>query len=625
MTGLSRMHSILLALIVFVSTGKSNDEFIDFNEENWTFFNAEVVEHLGRKSLMGTAMLKGVEFKDGIIDFDVAVNGDRSYPGIYFRAQSRGDYEHIYMRPHRAPYYPDALQYCPSFKGVDGWQLYNGDGYTSGPEIPRDRWIHVRIEILGTRGRIFLDGSKTPDLIIDHLEHGESKGWLTLNSPKNGSAYFSHFKVKQDQTMVFPDALKPGAPYGIVSEWELSQSFKMSVLDFEKPYSEQKLPEIKWVKVQPDSSGLVNISKTIARQGREPDCVYARSMIHSEEERVMEFKFGYSDAASVFLNGKCVFSGANSYRQRDPSSLGIIGLHDSVYLNLKKGENEILMLIAEGFGGWGFMGQDAKAVFQVKGLVKAWETEKAFSTSESVLYDPKRERLYVSNFDQYQMGNPQIKQHISILALDGTIEKLKWVTDLDHPLGMTLFKDECYVAERRAFSRIDLDTGKIIERMPVNGAVFLNDIAVDSQGAVFLTDSRKNVIWKCSEGNCEEWLKEPHVSDPNVLYIKGNDLFFGNSADQSVKTVDLKTKEIRVLAELGPGFVDGFRPKKDGSYLVSLWRGSLFQIAPEGEVTKVLDTTAPGTFSADFEYIEEKKLLIIPTFFKNTVVAYRMD
>ena len=53
------------------------------------------------------------------------------------------------------------------------------------------------------------------------------------------------------------------------------------------------------------------------------------------------------------MNGKLVYGGNNSFRTRDYRYLGTIGFFDSLYLDLKEGDNEILLAIKEGFGGWG--------------------------------------------------------------------------------------------------------------------------------------------------------------------------------------------------------------------------------------------------------------------------------
>ncbi len=85
-----------------------------------------------------------------------------------------------------------------------------------------------------------------------------------------------------------------------------------------------------------------------------------------------KMNLGYSDEVSVYLNGTPLFHGASAYRQRDPSFLGIVGLFDAVYLPLKKGENELTLLLTETMGGWGFVVQDATAVYEAPGVAEAW-------------------------------------------------------------------------------------------------------------------------------------------------------------------------------------------------------------------------------------------------------------
>ena len=54
--------------------------------------------------------------------------------------------------------------------------------------------------------------------------------------------------------------------------------------------------------------------------------------------------FGYSDEPTVFLNSEPVFTGKSSFRFRDPGFLGIMNVeNDAVYLDLKKGRNEIIL------------------------------------------------------------------------------------------------------------------------------------------------------------------------------------------------------------------------------------------------------------------------------------------
>ena len=64
---------ILLFISLSVNFCYAQEQIISFTEDNWTFFGSEVVEHLGREALKGTAKLNNVEFENGIIEFDIAI------------------------------------------------------------------------------------------------------------------------------------------------------------------------------------------------------------------------------------------------------------------------------------------------------------------------------------------------------------------------------------------------------------------------------------------------------------------------------------------------------------------------------------------------------------------------
>jgi len=83
-----RNFLLLLPLLCISATSISQQEIIAFDSDLWTIQNGKVTEYLGEQCLMGTAQLNGIEFTNGIIEFDMVVSGQRSYPGIYFRVQS---------------------------------------------------------------------------------------------------------------------------------------------------------------------------------------------------------------------------------------------------------------------------------------------------------------------------------------------------------------------------------------------------------------------------------------------------------------------------------------------------------------------------------------------------------
>ncbi len=618
-------YYLVVTMVLFISNAsfsQQNNILVDFESEDFQIVQGEVLEHNGRTAFKGMGLLPNLKFKNGVIEVDMFVTGQRSYPGVNFRIQSRGNYEHFYIRPHRAGLYPDALQYTPCTNRIDSWQLFSGDGYTAFSEIPKGEWFHVKIDVKGSRARVFINEEVNPSLEIPNLYHGDSEGMISINCPLNNSAFFSNLSYLKTDNLIFDEPPVEDYPIGIITNWEISKPFSILDIEYDKTPKQQNLNNLNWKAVHSDKSGLVNIANHYGKITRATDVIYARSSIRVENDTVLELRFGYSDIIMVFLNGQKIFFGNSGYKQRDPSFLGILGLNDAVYLPLKKGENELLISLGEGMGGWGFVFQDGNATFEINGLTKLWETEKDFTISESVLWDSKRDILYVTNFDQLNIGNSKVSQYISKVNLNGEVIDLQWIDSLNNPLGMSIFKDKLYVAERRQVAVIDLDIGEIVRRIDVLGSIFLNDLAISNNGDIYVSDSRKDVIWKISEGIAEVWLSGEDVLDPNSLYMYNGNLLFGNSGDKMLKSVDLTTKKIAKIAKFPKGFIDGIRSDGNGNLLVSLWKGKIYKVTETGQISLILHTENRGQYCADFEYIPEKRMLIIPTFYSNTVKAY---
>jgi sugar lactone lactonase YvrE len=459
-----------------------------------------------------------------------------------------------------------------------------------------------------------------PVFVMNYLKHGVSRGSLGLNSPRDRTAYFSNFKYKIDNTLKFTPVPEIEKHPGIIKNWQISQPFPFSQVDLEKHPDEQALGEIKWQGVTCEPNGMVDISRYHGRTGREYDCVLAKAIIHSDQEKVMQLQFGYSDLVTLFLNGKQMFLGSSAYQGRDRSFLGIIGYNDAVYLPLKKGDNELLMWILESFGGWGFMAKDGNAAFEAEGVSQAWKIKKELRMPESALYDKKRNVIYVTNFDQFS-GPGQ--QFISKVTVDGKIQQLKWIETLSFPTGMAMFKDKLYVVERRNVAEIDLETGKILNRHPLPQPMFPNDIAVDKKGNMYVSDTRKGAIYNFVNGKFEEWLKGTELANINGLCLNKGKLICGITSDHSLKSVDLKTKAITTIVRFGEGLMDGIKVDQHGNYLISHYEGRIYRVTPDGQFTNLL--YVQGTRCADFDYIAEKSLLIIPALEANELTAYKLE
>jgi sugar lactone lactonase YvrE len=244
---------------------------------------------------------------------------------------------------------------------------------------------------------------------------------------------------------------------------------------------------------------------------------------------------------------------------------------------------------------------------------------------ESVLYHESENILYVSNIN----GRPTQKNgqgFVSKVFLDGKIKRLKWATGLNAPKGSAIYGDRFYVSDIDVLVEIDLKTGKILARYPAAGAKFLNDVAADASGNIYVTDmsSENSVIYKLTQGQMTAWAKGKEILKPNGLYMEKKRLVVGNSGDGSLKSINLADRKINTLARVGSG-IDGLRSDGKGNYFISDWKGKTSLVTASGEIIVLMDTTTSKINSADLEYIKSQRLLLIPTFFDNRVVAYRVE
>ena len=261
-------------------------------------------------------------------------------------------------------------------------------------------------------------------------------------------------------------------------------------------------------------------------------------------------------------------------------------------------------------------------------LEKAWETEPVFATPESAVFDAKRNQIYVSNFNKFPMDLAAADDFISVLDPEGNILKLKWITGLKAPTGITIHNDQLFIIERDGISVYKIESGEFVEKIRVTAPGFLNDIDIDENGIIYFTDTspRKpeaSAVYAFREGAMDTIASDPINRSNGLLYDRGC-LLVGNSGDQYLKKIDLETNEVANVAKLDTGIVDGIKYCKNDMYIVTLWEGKIYMVTSPGNVTELLDLRISNIRTADIEYIPDQNLLIIPTFNHNRVIAYRL-
>lgn len=264
-------------------------------------------------------------------------------------------------------------------------------------------------------------------------------------------------------------------------------------------------------------------------------------------------------------------------------------------------------------------------------LVPAWQAT-AFETPESVVYDSKNDVLYVSNINGKPMdadGNG----YISTLSLTGEVIEQHWVTGLDAPKGMAIVGNNLYVADINKLIVIDIPTKTISQRHLAVDAKFLNDVAADEGGNIYVSGFLTSTIYRLTGSSFNIWLKNEQLEVPNGLLVEGNQLLIGSwgvmtdgfatTVPGHLKTVDIASKTITSLGDQTPaGNLDGLEPDGNGNYFVTDWlNGKLLHIQPSGISTNLLEL---GQGSADQAVLLDKGLILIPMMLDGNVSAFQI-
>ena len=251
-------------------------------------------------------------------------------------------------------------------------------------------------------------------------------------------------------------------------------------------------------------------------------------------------------------------------------------------------------------------------------IVKLWETDSVLKTPESVLFSAKEKLLYVSNID----GEPAEKDgkgSIGKVGLDGKIISVDWVTGLNAPKGMGMYKNKLYVADLTEVVVIDIEKAKIVQHIPVEGSVFLNDITIDKQGVIYVSDTRTFKVYKIEKGIVVTLLQ--NLKGPNGLLAVEDDLLI---LDKGNLIKLLANGNLANMAEGMDPSTDGLEMVKSNEYLATSWSGVVYYLFADGNKQILLDTRTEKINTADIGYDTKNKVVYIPTFFKNKIIAYQL-
>jgi len=265
-------------------------------------------------------------------------------------------------------------------------------------------------------------------------------------------------------------------------------------------------------------------------------------------------------------------------------------------------------------------------------LVPAWQTDTIFEQPESIAFDAKSKQLYVSNING-DGTDADGNGYISLLSLDGNVIDLHWLEGLNAPKGLSIVGNTLYIADINELVVVNIKNKKITQRYSAPEAKFLNDVAADKKGNIYVSAFLTNTLYRLADNKFEVWIKSDELEVPNGLFVENNQLILGSwgvmtdgfatTVAGHLKTINLDSKKINSLGDKTPaGNLDGVESDGNGNYLVTDWiAGKLLHIMPSG-ISKTLISLDQG--SADHIVLHDQGLVIIPMMLTGNVIAYQI-
>lgn len=261
----------------------------------------------------------------------------------------------------------------------------------------------------------------------------------------------------------------------------------------------------------------------------------------------------------------------------------------------------------------------------------AWTVTEGLSGPESAYFDSASGALFVSNV----AGEPAKKDGegwISKLTLDGKVTAAKWVSGLNAPKGLRSHHGTLWVSDIDEIVGISIAEGKVVHRVAVAGAKFLNDVACGPDGTVYVSDMMGTRIFQLKDGKVSVFAEGEDLEYPNGLLVEGDRLVVAAwgkpEADFSTKVpgrlyaLDLATKKKTLITPEPVGNLDGVESDGKHGYILTDWVAGKV-IHSHGGHAHPIFALKQGT--ADHAFLADRKLLVLPLMLENKVVAYDLS
>jgi hypothetical protein len=187
----------LWLLIVNILFAQQKHNYSSIEPSEWVIPNTNGQSYLfdiykGAKALIlkknfdnykfaGIAYPKGLDFKDGQIELDMASTTGKDFVGLAFRVVDAHHYQTLYFRPASSGTI-NAVQYMPEKKEDFNWWDYEANKYQAEARLPATGWFHIKAVVKGRQLTVYVDHQPKPVMVFDALDpsltHGSVGFWI---------------------------------------------------------------------------------------------------------------------------------------------------------------------------------------------------------------------------------------------------------------------------------------------------------------------------------------------------------------------------------------------------------------------------------------------------------------
>ena len=262
-----------------------------------------------------------------------------------------------------------------------------------------------------------------------------------------------------------------------------------------------------------------------------------------------------------------------------------------------------------------------------------WTITEGLKAPESAYHDAASGFLFLSQIGEGGGKGKDGDGWISKLTVDGEMIKNKWVNGLNAPKGLRSHGGILWVSDIDQIVAIDIAGGTILQRVPISGAQFLNDLATSPDGSVFVSDMAASAIYRHKNGRTTLFAVGEELEHPNGLLVHGGKLIIGGwgrglQDDFTTLTpgrllsIDIRTGRRKVITPKPTGNLDGVEADGKGGFIVTDWiAGRVFRISKSGRA-KVIMEFPKG--AADCAYLVDRRWLILPEMLENRLTAFQL-